>query len=53
MHSSTGHKQSLKEVLADPAVSVKLADTKAAAEVRALDSFYVMLQNEPNRAFYG
>ena len=34
-------------------MSVKLADTKAANEVKALDSFYVMLQNEPNRAFYG
>ena len=42
-----------REVLSDPNVSVKLADTKAASEVKALDSFYSMLQNEPNRAFYG
>lgn len=34
-------------------MAVKLADTKAANEVKALDSFYIMLQNEPNRAFYG
>jgi protein pelota len=53
IHSSSGHKQSLKEVLADPAVLVKLADTKAADEVKALDAFYLMLQNEPTRAFYG
>lgn len=53
VHSSSGHKQSLREVLSDPNVSVKLADTKAASEVKALDSFYSMLQNEPNRAFYG
>ena len=28
VHSSSGHKHSLKEVLADPAASVRLADTK-------------------------
>jgi len=52
-HSSSGHKHALNEVLSDPAVSVKLADTKAADEVRALDEFYNMLKNEPDRAFYG
>lgn len=31
VHSSSGHKQALKEVLSDPAVSVKLADTKVSA----------------------
>lgn len=31
----------------------RLADTKAAGEVKALDDFYKMLQNEPDRAFYG
>ena len=41
------------EVLSSPAVTAKLADTKAAGEVRALDAFYHMLQNEPDRAFYG
>jgi len=41
------------EVLQDPAVSTRLSDTKAAAEVKALDDFYTMLQNDPNRAFYG
>lgn len=41
------------EVLSNPAVSARLSDTKAAGEVKALDSFYQMLQNEPDRAFYG
>jgi len=41
------------EVLQDPAVSARLSDTKAAAEVKALEDFYSMLQNDPNRAFYG
>ncbi|KAK6968097.1 protein pelota [Biomphalaria glabrata] len=53
VHSSSGFKHSLKEVLADPAISVKLADTKAAGEVKALDDFYTMLQTDPNRAYYG
>ena len=81
VHSSSGHKQALKEVLSDPAVNIRLADTKvkpvhnctlcyapfpaiyhapsmprplqAAGEVRALEAFYTMLQNEPDRAFYG
>ena len=39
--------------MADQAVAMKLADTKAAGEVKALGMFYTMLQNEPNRAFYG
>lgn len=52
-HSSSGHKHSLKEVLADPAVTSKLADTKAAGEVKALDNFFTMLQTEPDRAYYG
>jgi len=102
VHVSSGHKHVLKEVLADPAVTVKLADTKvmksavlggqagaytkvmksavlggqagasklglssvlslsflnvlclqAASEVKALESFYHMLQVEPDRAYYG
>lgn len=53
VHSSSGFKHSLKEVLQDPAISARLSDTKAAAEVKALEDFYSMLQNDPNRAFYG
>jgi len=40
-------------VIADPVVAEKLADTKAANEVRVLNSFYEMLKNQPDRAFYG
>lgn len=53
VHASSGHKYSLKEVLSDPAVTSRLADTKAAGEVKALEDFYKMLQHEPDRAFYG
>jgi protein pelota len=37
----------------DPAVLAKLADTKAAGEVKALELFYNTLKTEPSRAFYG
>lgn len=53
VHASSGFKHSLKEVLQDPAVTARLADTKAAGEVAALDTFYHMLQTDPDRAFYG
>jgi len=53
VHASSGFKHSLQEVLSDPAISSRLSDTKATSEVRALESFYTMLQNEPERAFYG
>lgn len=32
---------------------MKLSDTKAASEVKALEQFYQILQNEPAKAFYG
>jgi len=53
VHSSSGFKHSLKEVLQDPAVQARLADTKASEEVKVLESFYKMLKHEPDRAFYG
>jgi len=53
VHASSGHKHALKEVLADPQVSSKLLNTKAAGEVKALNDFYDMLKNDPDRAFYG
>lgn len=53
VHASSGFKHSLKEVLADPTVTAKLSDTKAAGEVKALGTFYTVLQNEPDKAFYG
>ncbi|XP_022917712.1 protein pelota [Onthophagus taurus] len=53
VHSSSGFKHSLREVLQDPAVVSKMADTKAAGEVKLLENFYTMLQLEPAKAFYG
>ena len=43
----------LLQVLQDPAVQARLADTKASEEVKVLESFYKMLKHEPDRAFYG
>lgn len=53
IHSSSGFKHSLKEVLQDPTVAARLADTKALGEVKALDDFYNLLLNDQDRAVYG
>ncbi|XP_077297896.1 pelota mRNA surveillance and ribosome rescue factor [Arctopsyche grandis] len=53
IHSSSGFKHALKEVLQDPAVVARISDTKAAGEVRAIEAFYTILQTEPSKAFYG
>ncbi|XP_031553957.1 protein pelota homolog [Actinia tenebrosa] len=53
VHSSSGHKHALKEILSDPSIASRLADTKASSEVKSLDTFYTTLQNEPDRAYYG
>jgi len=53
VHTSSGFKHSLNEILQDPSVNNKLSDTKALSEVKALEDFYHMLQMNPNRAFYG
>lgn len=53
VHASSGHKHALKEVLLDPSVTARLADTKAAAESKVLQDFYIMLRDQPDRAFYG
>ncbi|XP_028396701.1 protein pelota homolog [Dendronephthya gigantea] len=53
VHSSSGHKHALKEILSDPAIGGRISDTKASEEVKALDNFYQVLQNDPDRAYYG
>ena len=53
IHSSTGHVQSLNEVLKSDEVKTKLADTKFARESRAIDDFYKMLSTDELRAYYG
>ncbi|XP_022672927.1 protein pelota-like isoform X1 [Varroa jacobsoni] len=52
-HSSSGFKAALRDVLEDPTVQAKLADTKAANEVKALNQFFQVLHQEPDRALYG
>lgn len=53
IHSSSGFKHSLREVLQDPAILSRVSETKALGEVKALEQFYTMLQCEPSKAFYG
>eukprot|EP01012_Entosiphon_sulcatum_P046329 TRINITY_DN6219_c0_g1_i1.p1 TRINITY_DN6219_c0_g1~~TRINITY_DN6219_c0_g1_i1.p1 ORF type:complete len:421 (+),score=98.76 TRINITY_DN6219_c0_g1_i1:99-1361(+) len=52
-HASSGFKHSLKEVLEDKAVAAKLSTTKFASESKALDDFFEILANTPERAVYG
>lgn len=52
-HASTAFKGALREVLENPSVAALIADTKAAAEVRALDDFFETLADRPDRALYG
>ncbi|KAH7839974.1 hypothetical protein Vadar_010818 [Vaccinium darrowii] len=53
VHTTSGYKHSLREVLDAPNVMNMIKDTKAAQEVRALKDFFTMLSNEPARACYG
>ncbi|KAI3951148.1 hypothetical protein MKW98_028552 [Papaver atlanticum] len=53
VHTTSGFKHSLKEVLDAPNVMNMIKDTKAAQEVRALKEFFNMLSNDPDRACYG
>uniref|UniRef100_A0A7E4W0W8 Protein pelota homolog n=1 Tax=Panagrellus redivivus TaxID=6233 RepID=A0A7E4W0W8_PANRE len=50
---SSGFKHSLKEVLSDPSTAHLLAGTKAQEEMKTLETFTNLLDNEPSRAFYG
>jgi len=53
IHCSSGHKYALQEVLQDPSVQSQLSDTKYAQEVLTLERFFKMLNDDPDRAFYG
>ncbi|KAL5836820.1 hypothetical protein ACOSQ3_013989 [Xanthoceras sorbifolium] len=53
VHTSSGYKHSLREVLDAPNVMNMIKDTKAAQEVQALKDFFNMLSNDPTRACYG
>ncbi|KAF4685177.1 hypothetical protein FOZ60_006794 [Perkinsus olseni] len=52
-HCSTAYKQGLNELMQDETVKSQVADTKAMSNVAALDRFYTMLKNDPERAVYG
>lgn len=41
------------EVLEDPSLIARLADTKAAGETKALQQFMTMFGTNPDRAYYG
>lgn len=53
VHSTSGHRESLNEVLMDSKVLQKMENTKAALEVKTLENFFNMLNNSPDKAFYG
>lgn len=53
IHSSTIYKQALTELLADDGMQKVIANTKAAAHSKALEKFYTMLKEDPDRACYG
>ncbi|KAL0589772.1 hypothetical protein ABG067_002321 [Albugo candida] len=52
-HSSSGHKHALDEVLNDAAVLSQVADTNAVEDVKCLDTFFKMLHEDQDRAYYG
>eukprot|EP00929_Paragymnodinium_shiwhaense_P007950 TRINITY_DN111872_c0_g1_i1.p1 TRINITY_DN111872_c0_g1~~TRINITY_DN111872_c0_g1_i1.p1 ORF type:complete len:408 (+),score=123.46 TRINITY_DN111872_c0_g1_i1:91-1314(+) len=52
-HTSCIHRQALKELLADEQVQKSISNTKAAAHLKALEEFYTMVKNEPDRVTYG
>jgi protein pelota len=52
-HASSAYRHALREVLADPAVAARIADTKAARESAALAAFFEALHTDPDRAWYG
>ncbi|KAG2396456.1 Protein PELOTA 1 [Vigna angularis] len=53
VHTTSGYKHSLREVLDAPNVMNLIKDTKAAQEVRVMKDFFKMLSNDPSRACYG
>ncbi|KAK7269073.1 hypothetical protein RIF29_21789 [Crotalaria pallida] len=53
VHTTSGYKHSLREVLDAPNVMNLIKDTKAAQEVRVLKDFFDMLSNDSSRACYG
>lgn len=53
VHSNSGFKSALSEVLTDPVVLAKLEDTKAVTEVKILEKFFETLELDQDKAYYG
>ncbi|XP_021890898.1 protein PELOTA 1 [Carica papaya] len=53
VHTTSGFRHSLREVLDAPNVMNVIKDTKAAREIQVLKDFFDMLSNDPARACYG
>ena len=51
--SSNGYKDALNEALCDPTVLIKLKDTKAIRELKALEKFYDCMKKDYDRIAYG
>uniref|UniRef100_A0A0G4HVR9 Protein pelota homolog n=1 Tax=Chromera velia CCMP2878 TaxID=1169474 RepID=A0A0G4HVR9_9ALVE len=51
--ASSAHRPALNELLSDPTVSSRIANTKASNQIRALERFYSTLANAPDKACYG
>ena len=52
-HASSAYAHALRQVLTDPAVAARVADTRAGAEVAALREFVQMMGDDPDRVTYG
>jgi protein pelota len=50
--ASSGHKHALEEVFSDPAIMAP-TETKVAREVEILNKFMRMMENNPDKAYYG
>ena len=53
VHSSSGYKNAIEELLSTPETLSLLSDVKAVDEMKALADFYSMLSNDADRACYG
>lgn len=51
--TTSGHKHALEEALADESIRKRVGDTKAIAELKALEKFKTYLANDDARACYG
>jgi protein pelota len=51
--ASSGHKHALEEVFSDPAIMAQMTETKVAREVEILNKFMRMMENNPDKAYYG